>query len=516
MRETALFREDMEALRILPPAHYVGAVESIPAIADEVVDAARRRHRLPARRRHRRRLLRRRRSAATSATSRTSTRQEMLAFFAERGGDPDRAGKRDALDPLLWRGARDGEPAWAGGILGPGRPGWHIECAVIALGLLGAAHRRPGRRQRPAVPAPRDVGRARRGADRRGAVRPALRARRHDRAGRREDEQEPRQPGVRVPAARRPRRLRWPYAWPCWPTTTATIGSGRTICSRRRSSGCPAGARRSRLPAGPSGAETAGRRPRTARRRSRHRRRAGRRRRLGRRDARRRPYRRRTRRRWWRRPWTPCSASRSSRPRDPPADGRAGTRGDRGLTRGHRSRVGPHRRDRLRWPAGAHRAAARPVRTPPGLAAGIGVRRRRRGDEPAARAGIHPARDLLRLAAAGLAWRDHRRRLLHRARPDRDHRLVRAVPGRAPAAVGGRGRGGRRRGRAGGRDPRRHRPVASELAAGRLARPHACVGWSMRPPAARPAHWSGRGWCSCWSAAGSPRRSCVRPRTAAG
>src|SRR5262245_50637775 len=38
MRETALFREDMEALRILAPAHYVGAVESIPGIADHVVD----------------------------------------------------------------------------------------------------------------------------------------------------------------------------------------------------------------------------------------------------------------------------------------------------------------------------------------------------------------------------------------------------------------------------------------------------------------------------------------------
>src|SRR3712207_4524260 len=36
MRETALFREDMEALRIIPPAHYVGAVESIPAIAGHV------------------------------------------------------------------------------------------------------------------------------------------------------------------------------------------------------------------------------------------------------------------------------------------------------------------------------------------------------------------------------------------------------------------------------------------------------------------------------------------------
>ena len=65
-------------------------------------------------------------------------REEMLALFAERGGDPQRAGKRDPLDPLLWRGCREGEPAWPGVGLGPGRPGWHIECAVIALGLLGA------------------------------------------------------------------------------------------------------------------------------------------------------------------------------------------------------------------------------------------------------------------------------------------------------------------------------------------------------------------------------------------
>lgn len=61
----------------------------------------------------------------------------MLEIFPERGGDPDRAGKRDPLDPLLWRGAREGEPSWPGGELGAGRPGWHIECTVIALNLLG-------------------------------------------------------------------------------------------------------------------------------------------------------------------------------------------------------------------------------------------------------------------------------------------------------------------------------------------------------------------------------------------
>jgi L-cysteine:1D-myo-inositol 2-amino-2-deoxy-alpha-D-glucopyranoside ligase len=61
----------------------------------------------------------------------------MLTIFAERGGDPDRPGKRHPLDALLWRAHRPGEPHWDGGRLGPGRPGWHIECTAIALEHLG-------------------------------------------------------------------------------------------------------------------------------------------------------------------------------------------------------------------------------------------------------------------------------------------------------------------------------------------------------------------------------------------
>ncbi|MFG2052691.1 cysteine--1-D-myo-inosityl 2-amino-2-deoxy-alpha-D-glucopyranoside ligase [Micromonospora sp. NPDC048930] len=136
MRETALFREDMEALRIIPPEHYVGAVESIPDIAEKVLvllkDGAAYRlddgtgdvyFDISA--------------APEFGYESNLSRAEMLEIFPERGGDPDRAGKRDPLDPLLWRGAREGEPSWPGGDLGPGRPGWHIECAVIALNLLG-------------------------------------------------------------------------------------------------------------------------------------------------------------------------------------------------------------------------------------------------------------------------------------------------------------------------------------------------------------------------------------------
>ncbi|ROP36308.1 cysteine--1-D-myo-inosityl 2-amino-2-deoxy-alpha-D-glucopyranoside ligase [Saccharothrix texasensis] len=138
MRETALFREDMVELRVLPPRDYVGAVDAIP----EVVEAV---GKLLAG------------GAAYrvddpeypdvyfdhTATGRFGYEsnydlETMGRFFAERGGDPDRAGKRHPLDALLWRAAREGEPSWPSE-LGPGRPGWHIECSAIALNRLGTS-----------------------------------------------------------------------------------------------------------------------------------------------------------------------------------------------------------------------------------------------------------------------------------------------------------------------------------------------------------------------------------------
>src|SRR5215475_6547693 len=61
---------------------------------------------------------------------------EMVALSAERGGDPGRPGKKDPLDCLVWLVARPGEPSWDSGF-GPGRPGWHVECAAIATHYLG-------------------------------------------------------------------------------------------------------------------------------------------------------------------------------------------------------------------------------------------------------------------------------------------------------------------------------------------------------------------------------------------
>lgn len=131
-QETELFRADMTALRVLPPTDYLGVVESLDVVADLVVglrdkgiayqvaddwyfDVAS--------------------DARFGAVSRWD-RAAMTTTFAERGGDPERPGKRDPLDPLLWQAARPEEPAWDTA-LGHGRPGWHVECTAIALHTLG-------------------------------------------------------------------------------------------------------------------------------------------------------------------------------------------------------------------------------------------------------------------------------------------------------------------------------------------------------------------------------------------
>ncbi|MDA3647592.1 cysteine--1-D-myo-inosityl 2-amino-2-deoxy-alpha-D-glucopyranoside ligase [Saccharopolyspora indica] len=135
MRETALFREDMEALRVVPPADFVGAVESIPEIVEAVgkLLASGAAYRLDDE--HPDIYFRHRASGRFGYESNYDD-ETMRGFFAERGGDPDRAGKEHPLDALLWRAARDGEPSWESE-LGPGRPGWHLECSVIALNRLG-------------------------------------------------------------------------------------------------------------------------------------------------------------------------------------------------------------------------------------------------------------------------------------------------------------------------------------------------------------------------------------------
>lgn len=141
-----LFRADMAALRVVPPDHYIGAVEAmdliVPAVESMLESGAA--YRVP----------------TPDVTGPKDQRDlgdvyadlgadesfasgphlaglDLEAIFAQNGGDPEREGKRHPLDALLWRRSREGEPDWDGGALGTGRPGWHVECACIARHYLG-------------------------------------------------------------------------------------------------------------------------------------------------------------------------------------------------------------------------------------------------------------------------------------------------------------------------------------------------------------------------------------------
>jgi len=126
-----LFRGDMENLRVIPPGHYIGAVDAIPLVEDAIKDLD---------------------SLSTiyqvdtdqyftvHADTRFGSRshlsqEQMISIFSERGGDPNRLGKKDPLDCLVWMSQRPNEPGWESS-LGVGRPGWHIECTAIALEYL--------------------------------------------------------------------------------------------------------------------------------------------------------------------------------------------------------------------------------------------------------------------------------------------------------------------------------------------------------------------------------------------
>ena len=56
----------------------------------------------------------------------------MLQFAAERGGNPQDPLKRNPLDFVLWQPSLPDEPAWES-MWGSGRPGWHVECSVLAM-----------------------------------------------------------------------------------------------------------------------------------------------------------------------------------------------------------------------------------------------------------------------------------------------------------------------------------------------------------------------------------------------
>ena len=126
-----LFKGDMTDLHVIPPQSYIGVVEAMPLVVEAVQklkehkttyevgsDIYYRVH-----------------SDSEFGSRSHYSEEKMLEIFAERGGDPQKLGKENPLDALVWLAQREGEPGWPSPS-GVGRPGWHIECCAIALHYL--------------------------------------------------------------------------------------------------------------------------------------------------------------------------------------------------------------------------------------------------------------------------------------------------------------------------------------------------------------------------------------------
>lgn len=139
-----LFREDMHALSVIAPTKYVAVTETIELISSAVADLLESGYAYTVAVDEQPELFdiyfdtqrASERSAWTLAQVSGLDLADLLRLSAERGGDPDRPGKRHPLDPCLWRAARPHEPSWESSV-GTGRPGWHIECSAIAVKSLG-------------------------------------------------------------------------------------------------------------------------------------------------------------------------------------------------------------------------------------------------------------------------------------------------------------------------------------------------------------------------------------------
>ena len=166
----------------------------------------------------------------------------------EGGGDREVFGaenKRHPADFVLWKLAKPGEPSWPSP-WGDGRPGWHSECVVMSLDLLGEGFDLHCGGHGPQVPAPRE--RAGPGRRARQAVRQPLDAQRlRGRRRGREDVEEPRQ--RRQPA--RPdasTTTRAPTACCCCSRTTAGRCRSARTTSTPRSMRSPVSTRSRRAP----------------------------------------------------------------------------------------------------------------------------------------------------------------------------------------------------------------------------------------------------------------------------
>ena len=134
-KQIDLFSSDMSALRVIPPDSFIKVTDSLALIEDFInrLDKAGYLYKLDSDYYF---------SVGKFLDQMRIPIEQAIDIFAERGGDPKRAGKQHQLDPVIWIGNRDGEPGWASSY-GFGRPGWHVECTAIACNYLDESGSNP-------------------------------------------------------------------------------------------------------------------------------------------------------------------------------------------------------------------------------------------------------------------------------------------------------------------------------------------------------------------------------------
>ncbi len=126
---TAAFMEDCRQLRILEPDLVVHATDHIPEMVSLIERLTAKGHTYE-------------KDGSTyfriSSFKNYGKLSKLDAEGIKAGArvDVDEYDKQDARDFVLWKAAKPGEPSWETSI-GPGRPGWHIECSAMGLKYLG-------------------------------------------------------------------------------------------------------------------------------------------------------------------------------------------------------------------------------------------------------------------------------------------------------------------------------------------------------------------------------------------
>ena len=130
-----LFLTDMTALRVIPPNNLVTVTSSMKIIEDFITLLDQRGFLYQIENDHYF-------SVERFLEDMPLSIDEAIEIFSERGGDPDRPGKKHPLDPVVWMAHQGDDPSWESKF-GLGRPGWHVECTAIAVHYLDSANADP-------------------------------------------------------------------------------------------------------------------------------------------------------------------------------------------------------------------------------------------------------------------------------------------------------------------------------------------------------------------------------------